>query len=807
MLICKCEDSQKLGVLAAKLTAEKINDAIAKKGTARIILSTGASQFETLEALVQESIDWSKVEMFHLDEYVNLPESHPASFRKYLKERFVNLINLKAAYFVDGYHPEEAIKYLTEEITKAPIDVALIGIGENAHIAFNDPPADFDTKESYIVVNLDDKCRMQQVGEGWFKTIDDVPKQAISMTPYRIMQSETIISAVPHKVKENAIKLMIENDVTNMVPATLLKTHPDTLLLVDENSAGDTIKQRWTTIYNDNDFRFIQLSSLEKVLLDEQPSAKELEQISILKNERLSYQIAYSHTGVARGDACVYDFDITIDSPLAKYITFKRVGNVPVELSHYNTLTDEGFIRKGPGLYPDSLYPMAKPVIDAIPTLWHSLWITFDSKGEVPAGYYEIRLIFKHSDYEVTKTLKVKIIDALLPKQETVVANWFHTDCLASVYNVKMYSEKHWQIIDNFMKCAIDNGVNSIYTPLFSIPLDTNPGKKRPACQLVDISVDDGKYSFDFSKLRRWISVFRKHGGDYLEISHLFSQWGAKFAPRIVATVDGRKKDIFGWNTPALSDEYKNFLNLCLPEFLKVIKEEGVEDKVLFHISDEPGPDTLNSYMDAKKIVEKALNGYPIIETCSDVEAHKIGAVEYPIVHIPRMDAYINNGITPYGTYFCCGTWDYYPNRFIAMPSYRNRILGTQLFKNNLKCLLHFAFNYYFKREKSGGTSEVVNPNFATDAGCAVPAGNGFVVYPGEDGTPIESIRLKVTFDALQDIRAMKLLESYIGHEETVKLIEECAGDEIGFNSYPKNSDFLIEMREKLNKKIEEVVK
>lgn len=241
MKITKSKNAVLLGVAAAKLTAEKINEAIEKQGSARIVLSTGASQFETLEALLKENVDWSKVEMFHLDEYVDLPESHPASFRKYLKERFVNLVNLKKAYFVDGNNPEETIKYLTEEITKAPIDVALIGIGENAHIAFNDPPADFDTKESYIIVNLDEKCRMQQVGEGWFKTIDDVPKQAISMTCYRIMESKTIISAVPHKVKENAIKLMMENDTTNTVPATLLKTHSDMNLFVDENSAGTTI--------------------------------------------------------------------------------------------------------------------------------------------------------------------------------------------------------------------------------------------------------------------------------------------------------------------------------------------------------------------------------------------------------------------------------------------------------------------------------------------------------------------------------------------------------------------------------------
>lgn len=242
MEIIKSKDAAELGKRAGAFAAEKINEAIEKKGVARIILSTGASQFETLETLVREDVDWSKVEMFHLDEYVDISESHVASFRKYLKERFVNIVNPKKAYFVDGNNPEEAIAYLTDEITKAPIDVALIGIGENGHIAFNDPPADFETKESYIIVNLDEKCRKQQVGEGWFATVDDVPKQAISMTPYRIMESEVIISAVPHAVKANAIKLTIESDkTTNLVPATLLKEHKNCFLFVDENS-GVAIK-------------------------------------------------------------------------------------------------------------------------------------------------------------------------------------------------------------------------------------------------------------------------------------------------------------------------------------------------------------------------------------------------------------------------------------------------------------------------------------------------------------------------------------------------------------------------------------
>ena len=242
MKIIKSNTPQELGAAAAKVTAEKINAAIAAKGKARIILSTGASQFDTLEALCKENIEWSKVEMFHLDEYVDISEEHVASFRKYLKERFVNIVHPGKVNFVDGNNPEKTIKELTEEITKEGIDVGLIGIGENAHIAFNDPPADFDTKESYIVVTLDEKCRKQQVGEGWFATIDDVPKQAISMTPYRIMQCDTIISAVPYGVKAEAIRLMMEaTETTTLVPATLLKEHSDFYLFVDKDSAGDTL--------------------------------------------------------------------------------------------------------------------------------------------------------------------------------------------------------------------------------------------------------------------------------------------------------------------------------------------------------------------------------------------------------------------------------------------------------------------------------------------------------------------------------------------------------------------------------------
>jgi len=203
------------------------------------VLSTGASQFDTLKALVKEpGIKWSCVEMFHLDEYVDLPETHGASFRKYLKERFVDLVGpLKAVHFVDG--TREGIEKLTEEIRKSPVDIGLIGIGENGHIAFNDPPADFDVRDAYIIVNLDERCKRQQMGEGWFKTLEDVPRQAVSMTPWQIMQCRRIVSCVPYPVKAEAVKnTVLAKETTNLVPATLLKEHPDFILYLDEESAA-----------------------------------------------------------------------------------------------------------------------------------------------------------------------------------------------------------------------------------------------------------------------------------------------------------------------------------------------------------------------------------------------------------------------------------------------------------------------------------------------------------------------------------------------------------------------------------------
>jgi len=232
---------KELGQVAADLIAEGLINAIKERGEANYLASTGSSQFSTFEALIaNKDIDWSKVTMYHLDEYVALPESHIASFRKYLKERFVSKVPLKRAVFVNGEGDvEENLRMLEEEIAAHPIDVGAIGIGENAHIAFNDPPAMFEKEGAYHVVNLNDTCKKQQVGEGWFATVDDVPKQAISMTCAQIMKCKTIVCAVPGARKADAIYNTLRIDTPDpMVPATLLKLHGNTHVVIDEGSAS-----------------------------------------------------------------------------------------------------------------------------------------------------------------------------------------------------------------------------------------------------------------------------------------------------------------------------------------------------------------------------------------------------------------------------------------------------------------------------------------------------------------------------------------------------------------------------------------
>ncbi|MDR6566910.1 MULTISPECIES: glucosamine-6-phosphate deaminase [Chitinophaga] len=240
MKIIRSKDPQTLGTAAGNTAVALIKAAIAEKGSANIILATGTSQFETIRQLIASDIDWGKVNMFHLDEYIGLPVTHPASFRKYLRERFLDKVApLQSVCLINGEgDPEAECSRISALIQAHPIDVALVGIGENGHLAFNDPPADFNTTKPYLVVNLDAACRQQQMNEGWFSAVTEVPLQAISMSVHQILLSKHIICSVPGERKAQAVKDSLEQPVSNLFPASILQTHADCVFYLDEASAA-----------------------------------------------------------------------------------------------------------------------------------------------------------------------------------------------------------------------------------------------------------------------------------------------------------------------------------------------------------------------------------------------------------------------------------------------------------------------------------------------------------------------------------------------------------------------------------------
>jgi glucosamine-6-phosphate deaminase len=240
MILKQFEDKASLAEAAADQAAAAVTRAIRDRGKARVIAASAASQFEFLEALTATpGIDWKRVELFHLDEYIGLPMSHPASFCRFLQERLIGKVGITNYHLLNGEeNPVKVIRETSKFLTAAPIDVAFVGIGENGHLAFNDPPADFETEEPFIVVNLDEACRLQQVGEGWFKDLSTVPTQAISMSVRQVMKSKEILAVVPDARKARAIKACFDCEINPMAPSSILRTHPNATVYLDRHSAA-----------------------------------------------------------------------------------------------------------------------------------------------------------------------------------------------------------------------------------------------------------------------------------------------------------------------------------------------------------------------------------------------------------------------------------------------------------------------------------------------------------------------------------------------------------------------------------------
>ena len=541
------------------------------------------------------------------------------------------------------------------------------------------------------------------------------------------------------------------------------------------------------------------VSSLEKVFIDERIDAyTQLESISVLRGERLNFQIITTYD-TSRGPLpyTAPKYQPKISGGLSEYASLRQVMNVPVVFTTHVDGTDDNYVRTKPGLFPDVLRPLyyGGTVTFAKDAL-NSVWVEINIPKDMAAGKYEFKVEFDGGENGSTSSaLDIEVIDAVLPDEDIYFTQWFHADCLANYYNVDVWSDRHFEIVENFVKTARRNGINMILTPVFTPPLDTAVGGERRTTQLVGVEVTESGYKFDFSLLDRWIDMLDRCDVPYIEISHMFTQWGAKHAPKIVATVDGEEKKIFGWQTDAHSTEYVTFLRTFITELLSHLKARGDDKRCFFHVSDEPHVGDEENYKASKSSIADLLDGYTIMDALSRIDFYEMGIIDHPIPSNSRIAPFLEAKIPGLWTYYCVSQPIEVSNRYHSMPNWRNRSIGMQMYKYNIAGFLHWGYNFY-NNQYSG---DPVNPYYEQSCDYAFPGGDPFSVYPAMDGTALESPRLVVFYEALQDIKAMKLAESLTSHEAVVAAMESALGKNMTFDTCAKSSESMLRIREAVN--------
>lgn len=547
------------------------------------------------------------------------------------------------------------------------------------------------------------------------------------------------------------------------------------------------------------------VSSLEKCFLDQKIGDFEaLPFIRMMKNQRLSVQFLYTSTGEDVPLRAM--LALKIEGGLAACAQARTVEMEPVYLSVDPAVlaVDDNYLRTAPGLYPDWLQPLHySGTLSVMRDQLRAVWIDFDPQDTLPAGTYPMTVSLMAGDQAVASaSLTVDMLDADLPPQDMLVTQWFHCDCLANYYHCEPWSERHWEIVENFARVAVKNGINLLLTPLFTPPLDTQVGGERTTVQLLDVTVTDGQYSFGFDKLDRWIDMCDRVGVTHFEISHLFTQWGAGHAPKVMATVDGAYQRIFGWDTDATGPEYTRFLRTMLPAFLAHMKARGDDQRCLFHISDEPGVEHLEQYRRSKAVVADILEGYTIMDALSNYDFYSQGVVSTPIPSNDHIQPFLDGGVKGLWTYYCCGQCVGVSNRLLCMPSYRNRSIGMQFFKYDIAGFLQWGFNFY----NNMSSVDTINPYADPSGEYWVPAGDPFSVYPAQDGTALESLRLIVFHEALEDVRAMKLCASFYGKDFVVAEIEKVFGEPVTFSRCARTAKQMLAVRARIDQLIAEAL-
>ncbi|WP_201361865.1 glycoside hydrolase domain-containing protein [Dictyobacter formicarum] len=418
------------------------------------------------------------------------------------------------------------------------------------------------------------------------------------------------------------------------------------------------------------------LSSLSKVFADEELLDESFSKASALREETYSFQVAF------RSNQLIKRIRVSVHAGELGDVLVRKVGLVPSELPCYHD-HDNDILRTMPGLYPDPLYPIDdNSGVVAFPNQWRAIWVTIKISREQPAGSYPVEVLFNAEFGELLgqEIFTLEVIGACLPEQKLIHTEWFYADCLATWYDVKVFSEEHWKWIETYVENAANHGINMILTPIFTPALETEIGHERPTVQLIDVKKEGDQYSFDFHKLDRWIELCQCKGIHYFEFAHLFTQWGAKHAPKIIAEENGESKQIFGWDTDALGTDYRNFLAQFLPALTHYLENHQLQSNVYFHISDEPDKMDLDHYKTVSQFVRSFILDYPVIDALSDYEFYQIGTVTNPVPSNDHINYFLEQQVKDLWTYYCCGQYKGVSNRFFqyafhAKQNYRDTVI------------------------------------------------------------------------------------------------------------------------------------
>ena len=536
-----------------------------------------------------------------------------------------------------------------------------------------------------------------------------------------------------------------------------------------------------------------QISSLEKVRRSDKGEYPVCQSRYALPGERICYQL-YIHTD---DQAVVH---ASARSELNGAVRLYRVRDVMMDAPVVIPTAMEDYITQEPGPMPDVLIPLEemghKLYVDKVPC---AVWVRVDIPRDIRPGSYEVTLCLEfrrpggaYVD-SVRKTMELKVIPAVMPEQRLIYTRWLYLDCIATAHHVEVFSEGHWYLIERYIRAAADLGINMLMVPVHTPPLDTEVGTARPCVQLVDVEKTKTGYRFSFARFHRFIGLCKKYGIRYFEIAHMFTQWGAGATPNIMVTENGKTGYGFGWHVASDDPRYVEFLQQYIPAIVRELEKAGIADQTYFHVSDEPSVNDELSYRKAADLIRPLTVPCRSFDTLSEVDFYEKGLVETPVTLISSIHKFLEHPVDNQWVYYCCGPNEVYPNCFMAMPSYRVRILGFLLYRYNIKGFLHWGFNFY----NAIRSLYPIDPYLTTSSDGAFPSGDPLIVYPAHNGV-YTSIRGEVTFEAVQDMNICIALENLIGREQVERIIDQAAGKPLRFDDYPRSSEYILKLRETL---------